>query len=220
MKKILKEFKENTWNRADEAIARQYTKITKKWEEKGHSRYSLTFLSDLSSLGAALFYSVSSFFIYDFLRGFIHGTINWSNLYIDVIGLGTGNHQGIKEDVNKKIISDPAANELNKLMSSIRLPLFVAGASLVGKAGVQAYDYFANGSAINSAQATDDITKGISLLLSASSIYIRGSDNSLLEKQPMWKQAYNSLKEKIFSPNPVTEPVPIRANNSLEEKLW
>ena len=36
----------------DEQILRQYTKITKKWEDRGHSRYSLAHAFNLTSIAA------------------------------------------------------------------------------------------------------------------------------------------------------------------------
>lgn len=208
LKNTLKEFKQNTWDKADESIARQYTKLTKKWEEKGHSRYSL---SRMCSFPNVIIGNLYPNIFYSLLLG-----INWG---LDGSGVIFGNHDGIKQNGDKKIIKDPVGYHLNKIFKPTRLPLFLAGAGLVGKSGLDIYDYFANGSPINSAEVQENAVRGLSLLFSASSIYIRGSDNSLLEKQPMWKQAYESLKEKIFSPSPTAEPVPVKANSSLEGRV-
>ena len=51
---------------------------------------------------------------------------------------------------------------------------------------------------------------GLGHLSLASSMYLKETNPKLLERVPLWKRAYESLKEKIVSlaPSPVPIPVP------------
>ncbi|MEK6830043.1 MAG: hypothetical protein AABY15_08050 [Nanoarchaeota archaeon] len=209
VRETLREFKENTYDKLDETILKQYTKLTKKWEEKGRSRYGLSAMFGFPGAVFGIF-SVNNP-LYPIFLGL--------NNSLDIVGLMSGNHDGTEENGERRIIQDSSAYYANKFLNKARLPLFGLGVYLVGKSGFELYDYLANSSNVNLENIRENTLNGLSFLLSSSSIYIRNSNPKILEKAPMWKKAYESLKEKILSPKPLTEPAPVIVNRSLEGRL-
>lgn len=212
LRNILKEFKENTWDKLDGTVLKQYTKLTKKWEEKGHSRYSLAHAFNLSSLGIYLSPLVPVG-IYPLTLG---------------ASLGMDLPRNLLESLEKKetMEGEIAESPINSLLlgykditNLLRLPFFISGVSLMVKGSLGLIDYFNTQNSNSLNNAIDDLSLGYSSFGLSSSIYVKDSNPKLLEKAPMWKQAYESLKEKIFSPKPVPQPVSVGINRSLESRV-
>lgn len=183
----------------DEQIIRQYTKLTKMWEDRGHSRYSLALAFNLTAMVS---YSLPFNFSRDYYVNFIGGP-----------DLGrTITESFIKKDVDNKT---PAENLIlylsKKITSPFRLPLFFTGAGLIGKAGYEFFDYFKTGNGESLNLGISDLSAGCTFFSLSSSIYTKDSDPKLLDKAPFWKTAYEKIKEKISDliPSPVPEPVPV-----------
>ncbi len=92
----------------------------------------------------------------------------------------------------------------------------------MGKVGYDAYNYFANGEPIPS-EDSFLITLGLSNLGMASSMYLKDRDPKLLDKQPAWRKALESARERVgelsdrvkegiqdWIPQPQPIPIPIR----------
>ncbi len=215
VKNTLQEFKQNTWDKLDETILKQYTRLTKKWEEKGHSRYSL-----------ANAFSLSTF-------PFIHIIGNYYKNYDIVLTPVSGIMASDvtrnlldpffkKEDITSDGTTAKDSNMVRRIFEKLaewtRLPLFLSGAGLMAKGGMNLVDYFQTQNSNSLNDALNDLSLGYTLFGTASSMYIKESDPRLLDKAPMWKKAYESLKEKAkeLLPQPMPNPAPAAVNRSLE----
>ncbi|MEK6926278.1 MAG: hypothetical protein AABW50_03295 [Nanoarchaeota archaeon] len=107
----------------------------------------------------------------------------------------------------------------NKVNSFLRLPLIATGLAITGKNIYSLVDSALNGTPLNISDY--EIGFGLGCLSSASSMYLKDRNPKLLEKNPAWKRAYNSAKEKIKSliPQPFPQPIPVEAHYKLEERV-
>lgn len=188
----------------DKVILRQYTKIAKRWEDKGHSIYSLSSMLGIPSclpglaigeafLGIDLnfFYNLGIYIPYALdlnynlagLHGYLSDKVSGNDLAIDRL-------EFISEHINK----------------ILRLPTFLAGIGLTGKMG---YDIF------SSQQPFDSIITylpmSLALLGLSSSMYLKDTDPKLLQKQPSkLKAKLQKLGSRIkdFVPKPLPSPKP------------
>ena len=199
---------------ADEWILRQYTKPVKKWEDKGHSKYSLALMSDAI---ASTFLTPSRFFdsrITSFLVPFLPYSLGFS-FGPSTLGLFLGvSHTGLSESNGKKIISDPVSYYFDKMSRIIRMPELITGISLAGKGTFDIYNYLSNNEPSLS-EGIKDFCFGMSLVFNSSAFYIKNSDPKILDKAPFWKAAYESLRDKMNSlvPEP---PAPQPATRTIE----
>lgn len=206
LEKLLKPFKY-----PDEQILRYYSKLTKKWEDKGHSRYSLAHgfnLPPLSYILTAPFLETLETTTLDFylgpILGFFQGAVTGMDFSRNVL------EPFMKKDTTNGTISHfyPMSHFYEKTTNFSRLPFFLAGAGLMGKGAYEIFDYVKTGNGSPNS-AFSDLLAGYLLFGVSSSIYVKDSDPKLLDKEPFWKTAYNKIKGKIDSLIPQPEPIPI-----------
>ncbi len=191
----------------DEQILRYYTKITKKWEDKGHSRYSLSLICDLISPAmyvpsASYFYFVSPTILpFMFI---VHST----SLALSLSGINSGDHSNMEEKDGKFTINQ-ASHFYNKI-GAARMPELIMGASFAGKGFYDIYNYFSNYHPPSLSDGINNLLLATSLISNASAWYIRDRDPKILDKAPFWKTAYENIKKNIESsiPQPIPGPIP------------
>lgn len=206
----IKTVKKYSWDVADEWILRQYTKLTKKWEDKGRSRYSLANIFGIPVV--VCFFSHPLPQSIGVLEGFYIGTDFTRNTIESFYkkddftdGTITINHFGLR--IYKKIADHT------------RLPSLAIRSSLLVKGVFELVDYFKTSNADSLSNAISDLFQGYIFAGTASSMYIKDSNPKILDKQPFWKIAYEKIKEKInVSPQPVPQPVPIQSS-TLEDYI-
>ena len=188
----------------DEQILRQYTKLTKKWEDKGHSRYTLSNMFNIPCT------------IFTLANGIDDGFIPFfqSNQFIvDNFTRGYG------REFNASDSSIAENFSLQKKIDRIaRLPFFVTS---LGFASVGLYEVvsgFYQGDNQSVSEGLNNIAHSVPFLGVASSQYVKDSNPKLLDKEPFWRKAYDWTKEKIGSltPRPTPQPVPIQAYSTLD----
>ncbi len=190
---------------ADEQILRYYSKLTKKWEDKGHSRYILAHAFNLTATG--------SFHINDLFGKNIFNHPNWGWFF------GADLVLNIFEPFHKKNVTDgtitedpnPVSRFYKKGLNLLRMPFFVMGTGLIGKGIYDVFDYVKTGNNDSLNSAFFDLSTGYSFFGLSSSIYIKDSDPKLLDKEPFWKTTYNKIKEGIDNLAPQPEPIPAPA---------
>ncbi|MEK6760842.1 MAG: hypothetical protein AABX93_02875 [Nanoarchaeota archaeon] len=196
----------------DEEISRPYARLTKKWEDKGHSRYSLSGACDSGAFLSLLLpglkdlswsFSLENISVKDLLIG---GTLG-PGIGVSLTGALTGDYLGIDE--KKGIVTNPVIYFYNKIGKAVRMPELVAGISFAGKGAYDIYDYFKNGNPTLN-DGINNLIFGTSLISNASAWYIRQSDPKVLDKKSVFEKAYEKVKEKIgdLIPNPIPVPVP------------
>ncbi len=202
----------------DREVLRQYSKIAKKWEDKGRNIYHLSSAVGLPGI---------------ILTGTASTPLNLQELELVVGafgGLDTGrNLLGLAgmvgdENIDNKIrVRDSLPSTYTNPI--VRLPLLVSAVGLLGKVGYDIYNSFFNGEPMP-AETADLAELGLGYLGLASSMYLKERDPKLLQKQPFWKTAYEKAKEKVaelgerardWIPQPVPEPIPIRNYETLED---
>ncbi len=197
---------------ADEQILRQYTKIGKKFHlDSGRKRYLvglglwLTHAALCSATGYQLF-------------GAAEQPIRISLNVLD-FGYNLNGATGLIRDetASETKTIDPIKYLYQTFNSIERLPAFVAGVGLVGKYGIDLFNYVINGEPVDS-NSYNCLGYGFGLLSLASSMYIKEIDPKLLNKAPFWKTAYNWAKEKVSSltPQPLPQPAPLQSSTTLE----
>ena len=119
-----------------------------------------------------------------------------------------------EDSASETRVIDPITNFYRKYNSVVRFPIFVAGAGLVGKFGVELFNHLANGEPIDP-NSPHYLQYGLGLISLSSSMYIKEINPKLLDKVPLLKQAYHHIKEKLSA-----NPIPVTVGNySLEDKL-
>ncbi len=190
----------------DEQVLRQYTKIAKKWEDKGYSRYTLSNLINIPA----------------FFLPLLYGIVNPVAPYFHGVHLAQDNF--IKPYDNEFNASNSAiaknSHPLVKLDRITRMPLFLAGVGFTSFGLYSAIVGWYNNDNLTFSDGIINLKLGIPFLSSASCCYIKDADPKLLDKQPFWKAAYNWAKEKASSlvPKFVPQPVP-SASFSLEKQI-
>lgn len=203
---------------ADEEILRQYTKLTKKWEDKGHSKYSLSVIPGFLSLGVKIS-PIFDLYYLNFPETFlslIESPASGVNFVHDTIGLITGTHpKGVEDNGNGRIINDKFSFYYEKITKITRMPSFLWGLYFSANGVYNLYDSFVNNDSVSFMEGISNLTFGINSLGLSSSIYIKNSDPKLLDKAPFLKTAYENVKEKIRSlaPQPIPEPALFSENN-------
>jgi len=195
----------------DEGIQRPYTRLGKKWEDKGHSRYSIAIPLTAYSIimGPILGWSMNQFRFLGLSQG-------W-DITFSLFKLPYGTKDCVSSDVK-------AINHfefLKKVDRTVRLPLFVVGVGYMCKGIYGVVNSIVNGDNSELGSCVSDIGTGSSLFAMASSLYIKDIEPKLLEKQPSWKKAFNWAKERLSSlvPEhvPTLKPVPVQSYATLDD---
>jgi len=203
----LKTVKKYTWDIPDQYALRQYTKLTKNWEDKGRSRYSLAHFFNLSSM-------LGTFTSIDF--GVILGSWRFIEGYVQ----GTDLLRNVQEHINKRNISEdgtiaepPGALYLfKKAADVIRMPSLGFGLYYMGKGAFELIDYLNSSNPESLSNGIGNLAWGYSYFGIASSMYVKETNPKLLDKQPFWKSGYDWLliKADDYLSRPVPKPVPIQ----------
>lgn len=182
----------------DEQVLRQYTKLTKKWEAKGRSRYALSNWVNIPCLMFNLANGVDDTFISAF---------QGHNLGSDTVTKPYGEDFTVSSTKAKK-------NNLPVFVDRLtRLPLLVTGMGLTGFGLYEVITGFYNKDNQTLSEGITKIKHGVPFLGVASSQYIKDADPKLLEKEPFWQKVYSWAKEKVSSLAPQPLPQPAEANN-------
>lgn len=215
-----------------DVLLRQYSKVAKRWEDKGRNIYTLSSAVGIPSFPlrflagnlGGIIEPHSVRVVNEILNGFIHASDGYYNL--------DGLRGRVEEstDSNSKVID---RNILSRKLNRItRVPYFLSSVGLLGKVAYDAYNYLANGEPM----PNEDFhlaSLGLSNIGLASSMYLKDRDPKLLDRQPAWKRALESAKEKagelsdrvregvqdwVPRPQPELMPIPFRYE-TLEEYI-
>ncbi len=193
LKSVLKPLK---W--ADEQVLRQYTKLTKKWEDKGRNIKLLTLPLNVGGLGI---YLMASSLVPSY--AFFGGMDLARNIFEK------------KENITSetRVEQSPIFLLYKKITNFGRLPLFVAGAGMTVKGLADLYNSFINNENIQLNDSFESLKMGLSFLSVSSSIYLKSGDPKLLDKKPFWKTAYEKVRDKVKDLGLKPIPVPVPASN-------
>lgn len=199
----------------DEAVLKQYSRLTKKWEAKGRSKYSLAHVFQLPTIPAGLYF-VNSYNLSPNgspLLGMLWGAELGSNIS------EPSTRRDVSSDGTMVESNSPIARFYKKVADVTRLPLFISGAGLMAKGGFDLVDYTRTKNPESLKDALSEMSLGYSFFGNASSMYVRDSNPKLLDKTPAWKTAYDFVKEKVSGivPEPTPVPVPVRAYSSYND---
>ena len=197
----------------DGKIHRAYQKLTKKWEEKGYSKYILAHAFNLSTIPTGIYLE----------SNFNRTDSEWNLLFAlgSLMGLEFARNTVepmIKKDIteDKTITIDPFLYILKKA-DMIRLPLFALGLGFIAKGGINLINYIQNQNPDSLNNTLYELSLGYSLFGNASSMYVKNSNPKLLEKQSMYKDALDLAKRLL--PKPIPGLVTVETYSSLENKL-
>lgn len=195
---------------ADKKLLKQYTKLAMKMP--GKRLYKVSSLAQFAGISCFVGWLGSTDIQPDLVIAYCLGLIQMPDMYHNIRGL-TGR---IETESDGSSLELDENNEFYKRVGrKFRLPMFLSGAALLVKAGIEIVNYFTTGQPPDSASAT--IVGGLGLMSCASSIYLKDHDPALLEKEGSWaKRAYERLQE-YFTPAP--EPVPVPVKNPPERRL-
>jgi hypothetical protein len=205
----------------DEQVLRQYTKLAKGIEDRG---YPAPLLAGYISAGGFFFYvgmhtysiTYASFYAssppssYEYLAlqlsGYLFGTLGG----VDIANtLFDGWRYYYYSDGTTT--SKGSANVYEKFAKATRLPCLAIGTYLIGsnvpENGIQEILHTIN----------HPLVIGSFLICLASSMYLKGNDPKVLEKQPFWKTAYDWCKDKVTGivPEPAPQPVPVSIQSAM-----
>lgn len=200
----------------DEQILRQYTKLTNKWEDKGHSKYGLANIANYSSLVPSMVSTAINLSFNPQFSEEVSRSFSPPNLYEVLLVVATPlmiythdfllnaylseKNEGLEEG---SLALDRFEFYSRKFQNAVRLPLFsLATLSL----GVGINEIIETGEIVRNLGGLA-VTAGFLYPL-ASSMYIKDSDPKLLDKAPFWKSASDWVKEKAKSLNPLPQPIP------------
>ena len=182
----------------EDVLLRQYSKVAKKWEDSGRDIYHLSSaigtssvclgIVAVASLGIKLGLSPNSL-MSAYSPSLMSASIDFNH---NIAGLG-GEIEEISDSNSKSI--DPFLEIFKKNNRISRVPFFLSGVGLVGKVGYDVYNYFANGESIPG-EDFNLVSLGLSNIGIASSMYLKDRDPKLLDKQPAWRRAFQSSREK------------------------
>jgi len=198
----------------DEQVLRQYTKLAKRWEDKGRSRYELASFFSLSSLATFAYVGHDKKIegnLQDIIP-FFYTPIFAADFWVNVL------EPILKKETSldgTNIMSHPVLEIYKKVPNLVRLPSLIAGLSFMGKGTFELVDYFQSKNPESLNNGIESIVLGYSFTSLASSIYIKDYDPKLLDKKSVWEKVYDWGKEKISSP----EPIPVEEYSTIENKL-
>ena len=168
----------------DEYLLKLYTKLGKKWEDKGRDIKGLTL--PLSGAGLAL------------------SLIPYNIVPLYPIYCATDSIRSLIEK-DQEVISDTDAIDrglyfFRKLHKNTRVYAFALGAGFTLKGLYDLYDFFVNKNNSQTEGIYDSLRLGLSLLSIASSIYLKDRNPKLLDKEPFVKE------KKVLSPQLLSVP--------------
>ncbi len=178
----------------DEQVLRQYTKIGKKWEDKGRNIKALTI--PLSLVGYGLYVLPITPLTLGY--GFYIGT--------DIVRSFREKRDTTSGEV---IIDNPLLAIYRKLNNATRFPLFATGVAMTTKGLIDICRGLA-GKENLSPESFGSFCLGLSFLSTTSSIYLKDRDPKLLDKAPAFEKIYNWIKEKTQI-KPALQPAPIHS---------
>jgi len=195
----------------DEDIRRWYSKKTKKWEDKGHSKYSLSGIFDTASYISYISIPSSPYIPFvGFAVGLSMGSSLGSLIVSKMLGYTGIEHRGMKNDNGKQIIGNYPLYWAYKLGEFIRAPELIAGAGFFGKGLFDLGSYLVNNDSSSLSEGVNNLAWGTSMVSSASAWYIRDSDPKILDRKPNWKLGLEKIMGGIS--RPVPQPVPVKIN--------
>jgi len=196
----------------DEQVLKQYTKLGKKLHlDKGKRKYKvglgLFLLATMSSSQASKTFGGIALHVGSYVL------IRCNDFLYSVKGV----LDNIPDSVSDTDAIDPILYFHKKYNSAIRLPVLIGGVGLVGKFGVELFNNVVHGAPMDSLSPFY-LNYGLSLIFSASSMYIKEMDPKLLEKESLRKKIKNWAKDKVNSllPQPTPQPVPIRTYTTID----
>jgi len=188
----------------DEEVLRQYTKLTKKWEDKGRNIFKLTTPIGLASVITAvssIYFTPSSLYLTETNPLIDSVIISTSFIYapdmaLNIIGLaGLYNREEITSDtVTSK---RPFRSFIESVGRFSRLPVLLGGVGFLVKFGIDYGNYVITKEPLDVSEMGLYLTLGTSFLSYASSVYLKDGNPKLLDKEPFLKTASNWLIEKI-----------------------
>ena len=204
----------------DQKVQKQFTRLGQKIPAKHLCKVTTAFqaVGDILFIGGAAGWSqysmgsrasiaeISSVF----LGSMVFGGLNGVDIIYNIMGL----RGRIRKDTDGNAIAiDHLQDICSRYNKSVRLPLFLVGAGLLGKAVYDVANYSINGEQLTPA-ATASASIGVGLLSCAASMYLKDQDPKLLKKQPSKVKAFvNKMYEKVQDllpqPRPALQPVPV-----------
>ncbi len=201
LESLLKPVKE-----VDKEILRQYSKITKRWEDKGRSRYSLSNFINVPSL-----LLTGGLLVGRIIEGYplLLLAVNQGHLLAD-------------DNLTKSYGKDFNATDSERVMDReyilvaydrfVRLPFFGTG---VGYVGCGLYEIISGLVSVDGNSVSNGMQNtlhSLPFIGIASSMYIKDGDPKLLEKEPsevkaFFKGIYKKAKGLLPSPSPTLQPV-------------
>lgn len=216
----------------DREVLRQYSKVAKRWEDKGRDIYHLSSAVGISSLiligiTGNRFFDILGISSENFKFMYLFPAC-WDNVD-NLHGLRRKRNEELSDSSTKAIY--PAERFYTTVNRAIRLPCFLSGIGMVGKTVYDAYNYLLNGEPIALGEDFILAQTGLGFIGTASSMYLKDRDPKLLQKDPLWKRAYESAKSKYHEtkekigelvPKPILEPAHARASyrNGLENYVF
>lgn len=200
----------------DEQILKQYTKVSKKFNlDVGKKKYFVSgglwvvHFTTCATTGSQLFGSMEEP---------VRIMLGFSDFGYSFYGMiWPLDNEDLSDKVKTAV--NPVTHLYRKLNSVVRTPTFVGGVGLVGKFGVDLFNYVANGESMDE-NSYNSLTYGIGLLSLASSMYIKDTDPKLLDKKPFWKKAADYVKDKLSSQHvPVPAQIPPNSKTSIEDYI-
>ncbi len=199
----------NIGKRIDREVLREYSKIAKRWEDKGRNIKTLTIISNLGGIGFDIYIA--------YIAPTIAGNANIILGYLLGMDFGRNSLEKIDQPITDTIVCPNIYKEITNLS---RLPCFALGAgySLDGLFGL--YNYFVNNDNSMLNGSMPSLLQGLSYLGFSSSVYLKARDPKLLDKKSLWDQVYDGVADKVKSlmPSPVPQPVSIRTSY-LEDRV-
>ena len=200
----------------DEQVLRRYTKVGRRFKlDYGRMKYFVGL--SLWSIHSA-FSIVAGYQVIGDAEQLVRIISNIPDFSYNINGaIGIFKDEIISETRTK----DPVKYIYQQINLIERLPILAAGVGLVGKSGINLFNYILNGEPVDS-NNYDCLTYGVGLLSLASSMYIKEMDPKLLQKQPskvkaFFKGLYEKAKGLVPSPNPTPEPAIAGAFSGLED---
>jgi hypothetical protein len=182
----------------DEQIERQYAKIRKGIFNKGINLYGITTPMNLMFIPTPAV-------ITGLAGGLIGGLYGGCDFARNIEGLFSNKQDEIADGT---IAIKKDTHIMGKVTNSLRLPVFLIGASLTATGICQLVNSYVLSKEPDSGEGIQNLMSGIGWLSQASSIYLKNSDPKLLDKESIWARTNRWAKSKIksLSPRPFPQP--------------
>ncbi len=193
----------------DDILLRQYTKVTKAWERKGRDPDTVAAGVGMPGffcmiMGSAAVFPKANELLIPFIFPMVTYGYDLMDNYVNVFERDQRpRRQSVSGD---KVYDDNFPPIFKEYSRIIRLPTFIAGVAATAKCVSGLLSWYVTGEP--NPDAIGYGLLGMGLLGVASSQYIKDRDPKILERDPLWKQAYYSLTEMIPVPYRM-QPIPI-----------